>query len=125
LQEAAVKNKLIESVEAEYKNKELPAFRPGDTVKVHFRIVEGNKERVQVFEGLVIRINRQGGSTSTYTVRKVVGDIGVERIFPFYSPRVEKVEIARTGKVRQSRLYYMRGLRGKAARLKERRKGLA
>nr|WP_283804764.1 50S ribosomal protein L19 [Limisalsivibrio acetivorans] len=112
----------MESVEAEFKNKELPAFRPGDTVKVNFRIVEGNKERIQAFEGLLLRIHRNGAS-STFTVRKMVGDIGVERIFPFYSPRVESVEVKRTGRVRQARLYYMRALRGKAARIKERRKG--
>jgi large subunit ribosomal protein L19 len=117
-----VKNKLIASIEAEQKRRELPAFRAGDTVKVNFRIVEGNKERVQPYEGLVIRIHRNS-SSSTFTVRKMVGDIGVERIFPFYSPRVESVELLRSGKVRQARLYYMRELRGKAARIKERRKG--
>ncbi len=116
-----MKNKLIEAVEAEY-IKEIPSFRPGDTVKVHFRIVEGNKERVQVFEGLVIKMNRNGAS-STFTVRKVVGDIGVERIFPFYSPRIEKIEVVRLGKVRRAKLYYIRALRGKAARIRERRKG--
>jgi large subunit ribosomal protein L19 len=117
-----VKNKLIASIEAEQIKKELPSFRPGDTVKVNFRIVEGNKERVQPYEGLVIRIHRNGAS-STFTVRKMVGDIGVERIFPFYSPRIESLEVKRAGKVRQARLYYMRNLRGKAARIKERRKG--
>jgi large subunit ribosomal protein L19 len=116
-----MKNKLIEAVEAEYV-KEIPSFRAGDTLRVHFRIVEGNKERVQVFEGLVIKINRNGAS-STFTVRKVVGDIGVERIFPFYSPRIEKIEVVRLGKVRRAKLYYIRALRGKAARIKERRKG--
>ena len=117
-----MKNKLIESVEAQFKNKEIPEFRAGDTVKVHFRIKEGNKERVQVYEGLVLKIHN-AGSNSTFTVRKMVGDIGVERIFPFYTPKIDKVELVRKGRVRQARLYYMRELRGKAARIKERRKG--
>ena len=116
-----MRNKLIEAVESEYV-KEIPVFRSGDTLRVHFRIVEGNKERVQVFEGLVIKINRNGAS-STFTVRKVVGDVGVERIFPFYSPRIEKIEVVRLGKVRRAKLYYIRALRGKAARIRERRKG--
>jgi large subunit ribosomal protein L19 len=117
-----VKNKLIASIEAEQMKKEIPFFRPGDTVRVNFRIIEGNKERVQPYEGLLIRIHRNG-SSSTFTVRKMVGDIGVERIFPFYSPRIESIEVKRSGKVRQARLYYMRNLKGKAARIKERRKG--
>lgn len=117
-----MKNKLIESVEAQFANKELPEFRAGDTVKVHFRIKEGNKERVQVYEGLVLKIHN-AASNSTFTVRKMVGDIGVERIFPFFSPKIDKVELVRKGRVRQARLYYMRDLRGKAARIKERRKG--
>ena len=117
-----MQNKIIEAVEAEYKTRELPAFRTGDTVKVNFRIVEGNKERIQAYEGLVIAIHRAGLS-STFKVRKVVGDIGVERTFPFYSPRVESVEIKRTGRVRRAKLYYMRELRGKATRIKERKKG--
>lgn len=117
-----MKNKLIESVEASFANKENPEFRSGDTVKVHFRIKEGNKERVQIYEGLVIKIHNNS-SNSTFTVRKMVGDIGVERIFPFYSPKIDKIELVRKGRVRQARLYYMRELRGKAARIKERRKG--
>ena len=117
-----MQNKLIEAVDAEYMTKELPPFRPGDTVKVNFRIVEGNKERIQPYEGLVIGIHRAGVS-STFKVRKMVGDIGVERTFPFYSPRVESVEIKRSGRVRRAKLYYMRGLKGKAARIKERKKG--
>ena len=117
-----MQNKIIEAVEAEYKKRELPAFRPGDTVKVNFRIIEGNKERIQAYEGLVIAIHRAGLS-STFKVRKVVGDIGVERTFPFYSPRVESVEIKRAGRVRRAKLYYMRKLRGKATRIKERKKG--
>ena len=117
-----MQNKVIEAVEAEYKKRELPAFRPGDTVKVNFRIIEGSKERIQAYEGLVIAIHRAGLS-STFKVRKVVGDIGVERTFPFYSPRVESVEIKRAGRVRRAKLYYMRKLRGKATRIKERKKG--
>ena len=117
-----MQNKIIEAVEAEYKKRELPAFRSGDTVKVNFRIIEGNKERIQAYEGLVIAIHR-AGLRSTFKVRKVVGDIGVERTFPFYSPRVESVEIKRAGRVRRAKLYYMRKLRGKATRIKERKKG--
>ncbi len=117
-----MQNKLIEAVEAEYKARELPAFRPGDTVKVNFRIVEGNKERIQAYEGLVIAIHR-AGLCGTFTVRKMVGDFGVERTFPFYSPRVESVELKRSGRVRRAKLYYMRSLKGKAARIKERIKG--
>lgn len=116
-----MKNKLIEAVEAEY-TKEMPSFRAGDTVRVYFRIIEGNKERIQPYEGLVIRVNRNA-ACSTFTVRKMVGDIGVERIFPFYSPRIEKLEIKRLGRVRRAKLYYIRALRGKAARIRERRKG--
>lgn len=117
-----MQNKIIEAVQAEYMGKQLPAFRPGDTIRVNFRIVEGNKERVQAYEGLVISIHRAGIS-STFKVRKVVGDVGVERTFPFYSPRIESVEVKRQGRVRRAKLYYMRSLRGKATRLKERKKG--
>jgi large subunit ribosomal protein L19 len=117
-----MQNKIIEAVEAEYKTKELPKFRPGDTVRVNFRIAEGGKERIQAYEGLVIAIHRSGVS-STFKVRKMVGDIGVERTFPVYSPRVESVEIKRSGRVRRAKLYYMRKLKGKAARIKERKKG--
>lgn len=117
-----MKNKFIEAVEAEVKAKQIPSFRVGDTVVVNFRIVEGNKERVQAYKGLVIAMHRNGAS-STFTVRKVVGDVGVERIFPLYSPRIDSIEVERSGKVRRAKLYYMRKLRGKATRLKERRKG--
>ena len=85
-----MKNKIIEAVESEYMAKEVPSFRSGDTVRVNFRIVEGNKERVQPYEGVVIRIHR-GGVGSTFTVRKIVGDVGVERTFPLYSPRIDSV----------------------------------
>ena len=96
----------------------LPDFRVGDTVKVHFRISEGEKDRVQVFQGTVIR-KSNGGIGATFAVRKTSYGVGVERIFPVHSPRIEKVEIGFRGRVRQSRLYYMRGLEGKKARLKE------
>lgn len=115
-------NKLIEAIEAEFMNKNVPEFRAGDTLRVNFRIVEGNKERIQAFEGLVIRVKRAGLRT-TFTVRKVVGDVGVERTFPLYSPRIESIELVKSGKVRRAKLYYIRELRGKAARIKERRKG--
>lgn len=97
---------------------DLPAFRPGDTVKVHVRIVEGNRERIQVFEGAVIAINNRGPGSS-YTVRKVSYGVGVERVFPRDSPMVEKVEVVTRGRVRRAKIYYIRKLRGKAARIKE------
>ncbi len=117
-----MKNKIIEAVESEYMAKVVPSFRSGDTVRVNFRIVEGNKERVQPYEGVVIRIHR-GGVGSTFTVRKVVGDIGVERTFPLYSPRIDSIELKRTGRVRRAKLFYLRALRGKATRIRERKKG--
>lgn len=100
----------------------LPDFRVGDTVKVHFRISEGEKDRVQVFQGTVIR-KSNGGIGATFAVRKTSYGVGVERIFPIHSPRIEKIEIGFRGRVRQSRLYYMRGLEGKKARLKESNRG--
>ena len=111
---------LIDAIETQQLKKELPDARPGDTVRVHIKIVEGEKERIQVFEGVAIRL-RGGGIRKTMTVRKVSFGVGVERIFPIHSPRVEKIEIIKRAKVRQARLYYLRSLRGKAARLKERR----
>ncbi len=107
----------IQAIEAT-QARELPAFRPGDTVRVHFRIREGEKERVQVFEGVVIR-RKSGGAGATFTVRKVSYSVGVERIFPLNSPRIEKVEIAARGHVRRAKLYYLRELRGKKSRLRE------
>jgi len=109
---------VIEEIEAGEMKKEPPVVRPGDTVKVHMRIVEGEKERIQIIEGVVIRI-KGGGARKTITVRKISFGIGVERIFPIHSPRVEKVEIVKRSKVRRAKLYYLRDLRGKAARLKE------
>ena len=95
-------------------------FRVGDTVRVHYKVVEGDKERVQVFQGQVIR-KRRGGVGATFTVRKVSYSVGVERIFPIHSPRIEKVELVSRGKVRRSKLYFLRNLEGKAARLKDAR----
>ena len=101
--------------------RDLAPFRVGDTVNVHFRIREGEKERIQVFKGVVIRKSR-GGAGATFAVRKVSGGVGVERIFPIHSPRIEKVEVTARGHVRRSRLYYLRDLRGKKARLRERQR---
>ncbi|HIJ41425.1 MAG TPA: 50S ribosomal protein L19 [Deltaproteobacteria bacterium] len=111
---------VIEMLEKEQMRGDIPTFRPGDTVKVHARIKEGEKERIQVFQGVVIR-KRNGNTGATFTVRKISYGIGVERIFPFHSPLIDKVEVLSRGKVRRSRLYYLRKLRGKAARIKEKR----
>jgi large subunit ribosomal protein L19 len=111
---------LIEMVEKQEMRVDLPPFRAGDTVKVYSRIKEGDKERIQIFKGVVIR--KRGGNTgATFTVRKVSYGVGVEKIFPMHSPSIDKIEVVSRGKVRRSRLYYLRKLRGKAARLKERR----
>ena len=110
----------LHQVESLYIHKEQPAFRAGDTVRVHVRVVEGDKERIQVFQGVVIG-RRGGGTRETFTVRKISGGIGVERIFPFHSPNVDKIEVVRRGRVRRAKLYYLRNLRGKAARIDERR----
>ncbi len=101
-------------------NPNIPAFGPGDTVKVSIKIVEGEKERTQLFQGVVIKV-RRGGVGSSFTVRRVTHGVGVERTFPLYSPLVEKVEVVRRGKVRRAKLYYLRGLSAKASRIKERR----
>jgi large subunit ribosomal protein L19 len=111
----------IEVVDKSQMRSDLPAMRPGDTVRVHVKIKEGDKFRVQVFEGVVMAQKRNGIS-STFTVRKVTSGYGVERIFPLHSPIIDKLEIVKGGKVRRSRLYYLRALRGKAARLKEKGK---
>ena len=110
---------VIEQIEREQMRMDVPAFRPGDTIKVHLRIIEGEKERIQVFQGAVLRL-RKGGVNSTFTVRKVSDGVGVERVFPMHSPFIERVEVVTQGKVRRSRLYYLRALRGKAARIKTR-----
>jgi large subunit ribosomal protein L19 len=107
-------------MEKEQMRVDVPDFRPGDSVNVHARVKEGEKERIQVFQGVVIR-KRNGGTGATFTVRKVSYGVGVERIFPLHSPFIEKVEVITRGKVRRARLYYLRKLRGKAARIKEKR----
>jgi len=111
---------IIENLEKEQMRLDIPDFKPGDTIRVHARIKEGDKERVQVFQGAVIR-RRKGKTGATFTVRKVSYGIGVERIFPLHSPTIDKIEIITRGKVRRGRLYYLRKLRGRAARIKEKR----
>ncbi len=115
---------LIDKIEAAEKRSEedaLPEFRPGDTVRVHYRIVDGEKERIQVFEGAVIGISG-AANRRTFTVRKVSSGIGVERVFPIHSPKIAKVELKRSGRVRRAKLYYLRDRQGKAAKIKEKRK---
>ena len=108
---------IIKKIEQEHMRLDMPAFRAGDAVKVHLRIIEGEKERIQVFQGNILRV-RKGTTDSTFTVRKVSDGVGVERVFPMHSPYIERVEIVSEGKVRRSRIYYLRGLKGKAARIK-------
>ena len=110
----------IEQLEKEQMRMDIPEFRAGDTVKVHVKIKEGEKERIQVFEGIVIR-KRQGASRASFTVRKVSYGVGVERIFPSHSPAIDHIEVMQKGRVRRAKLYYLRGLKGKAARIKEQR----
>ena len=113
-------NALIEKATKKHLKEDLPEFRPGDTVRVHVRIREGEKERLQAFEGVVIARNNRGGVSETVTVRKFSFGQGVERIFPLHAPVIDRIEVLRTGKVRRAKLYYLRERRGKAARLKER-----
>jgi large subunit ribosomal protein L19 len=108
----------IRAIEKEQMRFDLPAFKSGDTVKVSVRIKEGDKQRVQVFTGVVIRM-RKGTTNASFTVRKISYGIGVERVFPLHSPSIDKIEVVSRGRVRRSRLYYLRKLRGKAARIKE------
>ncbi len=109
----------IEDIERKHIRTDIPAFRPGDTVRVSVKIKEGDKERLQAFEGVVIR--KRGGSTkTTFTVRKISYGIGVERVFPLHSPIIDSIKVLTKGSVRRARLYYLRGLKGKAARIKER-----
>jgi large subunit ribosomal protein L19 len=110
--------KLIEDITKEQLKADLPQFRPGDTVRVHVKVVEGTRERIQVFEGVVIK-RRGGGISETFTARKISYGVGVERTFPVHSPKIAKIEVIRRGKVRRAKLYYLRNLRGKAARIKE------
>lgn len=112
---------LIESITQEQLRNDIPDFRPGDTVRVHARVVEGTRERIQLFEGVVIKRRGQGIS-ETYTVRKMSNGVGVERTFPIHTPRVAQIEVVRHGKVRRAKLYYLRALHGKAARIAERRR---
>jgi large subunit ribosomal protein L19 len=108
----------IKAIEKEQMRFDLPYFKPGDTLKVHVKITEGEKERIQVFKGVVIR-KRKGTTNATFTVRKISYGIGVERIFPLHSPNIDRIEIVSRGRVRRSRLYYLRKRRGKSARIKE------
>ena len=111
---------IINVLEQEQLRADIPAFRAGDTVRVHVKVVEGTRERIQVFVGLVI--NRQGGSVrETFTVRRIASGVGVERTFPLHSPRLAKIEVMRRGVVRRAKLYYLRNLTGKAARIREKR----
>lgn len=109
---------LIADITKDQLRTDHPDFRPGDTVKVHVKVVEGTRERIQVFEGVVIK-RQNGGISETFTVRKISYGVGVERTFPVHSPRVDKIEVVRRGVVRRAKLYYLRNLRGKAARIKE------
>ncbi|EVJ10189.1 TPA: 50S ribosomal protein L19 [Staphylococcus aureus] len=111
-------HKLIEAVTKSQLRTDLPSFRPADTLRVHVRIIEGTRERIQVFEGVVIK-RRGGGVSETFTVRKISSGVGVERTFPLHTPKIEKIEVKRRGKVRRAKLYYLRSLRGKAARIQE------
>lgn len=111
---------IMKQIEREHMRMDMPEFRAGDTVKVHTRIIEGDKERIQVFQGVVLRVNR-GTTDANFTVRKVSDGVGVERIFPLHTPSIDRVEIVSSGKVRRSRIYYLRDLAGKAARVKSRK----
>ncbi|EZH67225.1 50S ribosomal protein L19 [Bacillaceae bacterium JMAK1] len=109
---------LINEINKAQLKSDVPSFRPGDTLAVHVKVVEGTRERIQVFQGLVLK--RRGSSISeTFTVRKISSGVGIERTFPVHSPRIDKIEVKRRGRVRQARLYYLRKLQGKAARVKE------
>ena len=111
---------IIKKIELEQLRLDIPAFKAGDSVKVHVKITEGEKTRVQIFEGVVIS-KTKGGANARFTVRKISGGIGVERVFPLHSPVLDKIEVVSLGRVRRSKIYYLRNLRGKAARIKERR----
>lgn len=117
-------NPLIEAIEASYKRSDVPEFRPGDTIRVHARISEGGKDRIQVFQGVCIH-RKRGGARGSFTVRKISHGIGVERVWAVNSPRVVKVELVSRGKVRKAKLYYLRGLSGNAARIRARLGGYA
>ena len=117
-------NTIMNAIEKPQLKAQIPSFRPGDTIKVHAKVVEGDKERIQVFEGVVI--GRQGsGAREVVRVRKLSYGVGVERLFPLHSPMIDKIELAKQGKVRRAKLYFLRDLRGKAARIKEKERVLA
>ena len=111
---------IINVLEQEQLRADIPAFRAGDTVRVHVKVVEGTRERIQIFEGLVIN-RKNGGVRETFTVRRIASGVGVERTFPLHSPRLAKIEVIRRGVVRRAKLYYLRNLTGKAARIREKR----
>lgn len=115
------KGDIIRAIEAEQLKDDIPEFRPGDTLRVHVKVVEGEKERIQVFEGACIR-RKHGGVRETFTVRKISNGIGVERTFPLHSHRIDKIEVATRGRVRRAKLYYLRERSGRAARIRERRR---
>jgi len=110
---------ILDKIDQEQMRVDLPDFRPGDTVKVHIRIIEGSKERVQLFQGVVLK-RKRGNMNATFTVRKISHGVGVEKTFALHSPRIEKIEVVTHGRVRRSRLFYLRDRRGKAARIRER-----
>lgn len=110
---------IIDRIELEQMRQDHPDFRPGDTIKVHIRIIEGSKERVQIFQGVVIK-RKRGTMNASYTVRKISHGVGVEKTFALHNPRIEKIEVVSRGRVRRSRLFYLRSRRGKAARIRER-----
>ncbi len=120
-----MQRKAIADIEAKYLRSDLPVMRSGDTVRVHTKIKEGDKERIQVFEGVVITYKRGTPGTSTFTVRKMSYGVGVERIFPLHSPRIDRIEVVSHGEIRRSRLYYLRNLQGKAARLHQQEGGVS
>ncbi len=109
---------VIDTIEQEQLKSEIPDFKPGDTVRVHVKVIEGEKERIQVFEGVVLRMSR-GANRASFTVRKTSYGVGVERTFPLHSPRVDKIDVVTRGRVRRAKLYYLRKLSGKAARIEE------
>ncbi|QJC52305.1 50S ribosomal protein L19 [Paenibacillus albicereus] len=109
---------IVQAITQEQLRKDIPSFRPGDTLKVYVKVIEGSRERIQLFEGVVIK-RRGGGISETFTVRKISYGVGVERTFPINSPKIDRIEVTRRGKVRRAKLYYLRELRGKAARIKE------
>jgi large subunit ribosomal protein L19 len=111
-------NNIIREITSEQLRSDLPAFRPGDTLVIHVKVIEGTRERIQLFEGVVIK-RRGTGISETFTARKISYGVGVERTFPLHSPKIAKIDVKRRGKVRRAKLYYLRSLRGKAARIKE------